>query len=148
MRHTQRGKVKFDGKARAAGPHGQSVGVLGSASLAAILLPNRNNFCVAPGSAEVLLLPCSTALSLPISLWNMDHELVWEPSTDKETAYYEKLFRVVDRDKSGTVDGKEAVQFLAHSGLSKSQLKVHPMASLNNTPARYVCLRYMYASSP
>lgn len=49
---------------------------------------------------------------------------VWEPSTEKEDTYYDKLFRVVDRDKSGTLDGKEAVQFLAHSGLTKAQLKV------------------------
>ncbi len=55
---------------------------------------------------------------------NMDHEPVWKPSTEKEVAHYDKLFRVVDRDKSGTLDGKEVIQFLSHSGLNKSQLKV------------------------
>lgn len=50
---------------------------------------------------------------------------MWEPSTKKEVTYYDKLFSVVDRDKSGTLDGNEAVQFLAHSGLTQTQLKVH-----------------------
>lgn len=58
----------------------------------------------------------------------MDDGPVWEPSTKKETAYYDKLFGVVDRDKSGALDGKEAVQFLAHSGLTKAQLKVPCMS--------------------
>lgn len=54
----------------------------------------------------------------------MNHGVVWEPSTKNEVAYYDKLFQVVDRDKSGTLDGKETVQFLGHSGLTKDQLKV------------------------
>ncbi|CAM9611224.1 unnamed protein product [Scytosiphon promiscuus] len=49
--------------------------------------------------------------------------VVWEPSTRKEAAYYDKLFGVVDRDKTSTLDGKETVQFLSLSGLSKTQLK-------------------------
>ncbi|CAM9710852.1 unnamed protein product [Ectocarpus fasciculatus] len=49
--------------------------------------------------------------------------IVWEPSTQKEIAYYDKLFGVVDRDDTSTLDGKEAVQFLGHSGLTKAQLK-------------------------
>lgn len=58
----------------------------------------------------------------------MDDRPVWEPSTEKEATYYDKLFGVVDRDKSVTLDGKEAVQFLAHSGLTKAQLKVSATA--------------------
>lgn len=54
----------------------------------------------------------------------MGHGVVWEPSTKKEVAYYDKLFQAVDRDESGTLDGKETVQFLGHSGLTKNQLKV------------------------
>lgn len=50
--------------------------------------------------------------------------VVWAPSTQKEIAYYDKLFGVIDRDKTGTLDGKETVQFLSLSGLSKAQLKV------------------------
>lgn len=49
---------------------------------------------------------------------------VWEPASAKEVAYYDKLFEVVDRDKSGTLDGQEAVKFLSFSGLTKAQLKV------------------------
>ncbi|CBN78671.1 conserved unknown protein [Ectocarpus siliculosus] len=49
--------------------------------------------------------------------------IVWEPSTQKEIAYYDKLFGVVDRDNTSTLDGKEAVQFLGLSGLTKTQLK-------------------------
>ena len=54
----------------------------------------------------------------------MDDGPVWEPFTKKEATYYDKLFGVVDRDKSSALGGKEAAQFLAHSGLSKAQLKV------------------------
>lgn len=54
----------------------------------------------------------------------MRDSIVWEPSTQKEIAYYDKLFGVVDRDSTSTLDGKEAVQFLGHSGLTKTQLKV------------------------
>ncbi|CAN0248639.1 unnamed protein product [Ectocarpus sp. 12 AP-2014] len=53
----------------------------------------------------------------------MQDGIVWEPSTQKEIAYYDKLFGVVDRDKTSTLDGKEAVQFLGLSGLTKTQLK-------------------------
>ncbi|CAM9215021.1 unnamed protein product [Ectocarpus sp. 4 AP-2014] len=49
--------------------------------------------------------------------------IVWEPSTQKEIAYYDKLFGVVDRDNTSTLDGKEAVQFLGLSGLTKTHLK-------------------------
>eukprot|EP00903_Cladosiphon_okamuranus_P014972 g13857.t1 len=64
---------------------------------------------------------------------------VWEPSTEKEATYYDKLFRVVDRDESGTLDGKEAVQFLAHSGLTKAQLK--DVWSVSNSPGQTVLQR-------
>lgn len=53
--------------------------------------------------------------------------LAWEPASANEAAYYDKLFGIVDRDKSGTVDGQEAVKFLSFSGLTKSQLKVRLM---------------------
>lgn len=54
----------------------------------------------------------------------MDGDTVWEPSNTKEASYYDKLFDVADRDKNGSLDGPEAVKFLALSGLSKIHLKV------------------------
>lgn len=73
----------------------------------------------------------------------MDDGFLWEPSTKKETAYYDKLFGVVDRDKTGTLDGKETVQFLSLSGLSKAQLKVCPqrymLASIDERSPTVTC---------
>lgn len=65
----------------------------------------------------------------------MGHGVVWEPSTKKEVEYYDKLFQAVDRDNSGTLDGKETIQFLGHSsGLTKAQLKVcHGHVHFSNT---------------
>lgn len=54
----------------------------------------------------------------------MADDFVWEPANVEETAYYDKLFKVADRDKSRTLDGQETVKFLSFSGLTKAQLKV------------------------
>lgn len=49
---------------------------------------------------------------------------MWQPAGAKEVSYYDKIFKVVDRDKSGALDGQETVKFLSLSGLTKTQLKV------------------------
>lgn len=54
----------------------------------------------------------------------MSGGLLWEPASAKEAAYYDTIFEDIDLDKSGTLDGQEAVKFLSLSGLTKSQLKV------------------------
>lgn len=54
----------------------------------------------------------------------MPSRRVWEPANVKEVTYYDKLFDVADRDKSGTLDGQEAVKFFSLSGLTAAQLKV------------------------
>lgn len=48
----------------------------------------------------------------------------WEPSTEAEVAYYDKLFKVIDRKKAGAVSGPEVVKLLSLSGLPKAQLQV------------------------
>ena len=54
----------------------------------------------------------------------MGDGLLWKPASTKETAYYDKVFEAIVLDKSGTLDGQEAVKFLSLSGLTKPQLKV------------------------
>lgn len=78
-----------------------------------------------------------------------DDYYVWQPFSEAETKYYDKLFRVVDREKAGAIGGQAAVTFLTLSGLPTSQLqvqvlpsmavtsrvcRVHPLASLHSPP--------------
>lgn len=53
-----------------------------------------------------------------------DGDYEWEPSSEEEVAYYDKLFKVIDREQTGAVGGLEVVKFLSLSGLPKSQLQV------------------------
>lgn len=59
-----------------------------------------------------------------------DHHFIWKPSDERETAYYDKLFKVVDRDNARGMGGQEAVKFFSLSGLPIEQLKVMPVAYL------------------
>lgn len=62
----------------------------------------------------------------------MADDFVWEPASVEEAAYYDKLFKVGDRDKNKALDGQETVKFLSFSGLTKAQLKVY--RSIDRTP--------------
>ncbi|CAM9595183.1 unnamed protein product [Pylaiella littoralis] len=72
----------------------------------------------------------------------MDHGVVWEPSTRKEAEYYNKLFQAADADNSGTLDGKETIQFLGRSGLTKTQLK--NVWSVANSPGQAELQRHEF----
>ena len=51
------------------------------------------------------------------------NDIIWYPKLEFELKYYEELFSIADVNKTGFIQGKEAVVFFSRSNLDKSILR-------------------------